>query len=433
SSFAATGDRPRVAIALNSKVDRTKRQKVLDLFFNEFSRIYAPLSATAPSSLAQQHALKQEHLLNQKSASATMYSTLAVPIVNRLKKRALATSITDTGIDGEYKAATVATAPPSINAFESLITTTAELTVNNYPITADESRLHPFGQDFAPRDSGFLFEGPKSCERCHHDFVPPLVMDDADFQACTYHRVRATFQQVGGSGGSKQRIYVCCNGDQSSPGCAIGPHVFKEIQFDALHARIPFTRLPPPPATPKQQQHAVVACDCEMSYTTAGMELTRVSFVDMQGAVIVDELVKTQFPVVDLNSAWSGITSLATAKYTLPQIHTLLYTRGISRDTIIIGHSLENDLCALRIVHSRIIDTSLVFPRRQQQATTTTTANVGVVHKLALKQLCERMLGRRIQVVGNIAGHDSVEDAKAALDLVLFFLQKRAAGVAISY
>lgn len=31
------------------------------------------------------------------------------------------------------------------------------------------------------------------------------------------------------------------------------------------------------------------------------------------------------------------------------------------KDTILIGHSLENDLNALRIVHDKVIDTSVLF------------------------------------------------------------------------
>ena len=33
-------------------------------------------------------------------------------------------------------------------------------------------------------------------------------------------------------------------------------------------------------------------------------------------------------------------------------------------DPIIVGHSLENDLNALGIVHSQVVDTALVFPGR---------------------------------------------------------------------
>ena len=39
--------------------------------------------------------------------------------------------------------------------------------------------------------------------------------------------------------------------------------------------------------------------------------------------------------------------------------------RHIHADTIIVGHSLENDLKALRIIHSNVVDTSVVFKQNK--------------------------------------------------------------------
>jgi hypothetical protein len=92
----------------------------------------------------------------------------------------------------------------------------------------------------------------------------------------------------------------------------------------------------------------------------------------------------------------------------------------ISHETLIVGHSLENDLNALGIIHRRIIDTCTLFPH-----------HLGLPHKISLRHLAERHLGRVIQhdktsVDGEGAlpsssssGHCSVEDAYAALELVL--------------
>lgn len=35
----------------------------------------------------------------------------------------------------------------------------------------------------------------------------------------------------------------------------------------------------------------------------------------------------------------------------------------INNDTIIVGHSLENDFHALKIIHNLVIDTSILFPK----------------------------------------------------------------------
>lgn len=36
----------------------------------------------------------------------------------------------------------------------------------------------------------------------------------------------------------------------------------------------------------------------------------------------------------------------------------------INKSTILIGHSLENDLHAMRMIHEKVIDTSILFARK---------------------------------------------------------------------
>ncbi|KAF9997285.1 RNA exonuclease 3, partial [Entomortierella chlamydospora] len=93
-------------------------------------------------------------------------------------------------------------------------------------------------------------------------------------------------------------------------------------------------------------------------YTTGGFELIRISVIDKTGKPIMDELVKPKNIVLDLNSRFSGITSLDGAKYTLEQARDR-FLELISNDTIIIGQSLENDFKVLRLVHTCVIDTAM--------------------------------------------------------------------------
>ena len=67
-----------------------------------------------------------------------------------------------------------------------------------------------------------------------------------------------------------------------------------------------------------------------------------------------------------------------------------------------IGHSLENDLNVLRLMHRAAIDTSLMFSHPR-----------GPPFKPALRVLTERLLNRRIQE----GSHDSVADAAATMAL----------------
>ncbi|KAJ3298517.1 RNA exonuclease 3 [Borealophlyctis nickersoniae] len=143
----------------------------------------------------------------------------------------------------------------------------------------------------------------------------------------------------------------------------------------------------------------------------AGMELTRLTVIDWWGSVLIDELVKPTTPVLDLNTRFSGVASLETAKLDLEGARKAVM--GIcSADTVFIGHGLENDLNALRILHTKIIDTSILFPH-----------NRGLPYRYSLRILAQKLMGRHIQQSGPV-GHDALEDSKAALDLVKLKLEK---------
>ncbi|KAI0506122.1 hypothetical protein F5B22DRAFT_479326 [Xylaria bambusicola] len=151
----------------------------------------------------------------------------------------------------------------------------------------------------------------------------------------------------------------------------------------------------------------VYALDCEMCMTGPDeYSLTRISLVGWDGTIILDELVKPDKPIVDYVTRFSGITEqmLAPVTTTLSDIQTKLLTILTPR-SILIGHSLESDLKALRLTHPFIVDTSLIFPHVR-----------GPPLKNSLKFLTQRFLKREIQ--NRAGGHDSIEDAKACLDLV---------------
>ena len=76
----------------------------------------------------------------------------------------------------------------------------------------------------------------------------------------------------------------------------------------------------------------------------------------------------------------------------------------IHEDDIIVAHSGENDLKALRLVHNNIVDTSVIFRGDNGR-------------KYSLKHLSNVLLQKQIQ--SSSAGHCSKEDAEAALVLAL--------------
>lgn len=79
----------------------------------------------------------------------------------------------------------------------------------------------------------------------------------------------------------------------------------------------------------------------------------------------------------------------------------------ITPRTILVGHSLNSDLTALKLTHPFIIDTAILYPHPR-----------GPPLKSSLKWLAQKYLGREIQKNHGMSGHDSIEDARACLDLV---------------
>lgn len=99
---------------------------------------------------------------------------------------------------------------------------------------------------------------------------------------------------------------------------------------------------------------------------------------------------------------------MAAATHTLESIQAAFLsspTPILNSHTILLGHSLECDLAALKIRHPLCIDTALIFRHPR-----------GPPYKPGLKWLTNKWLGREIQ--GAASGHDSEEDATACVDLL---------------
>lgn len=133
--------------------------------------------------------------------------------------------------------------------------------------------------------------------------------------------------------------------------------------------------------------------DCEMIKTTCGTELARVSIVDSKYHTLYDEYVLPQGQVIDYLTKYSGITKdhINAASKTLSQVQDDLLIL-INSEAILCGHSLENDLQALKLFHKRVADTALLFPHNSWSS------------KNSLKALAQKFLKKSIQNVKNYLG-----------------------------
>ncbi|XP_069066377.1 RNA exonuclease 5 isoform X2 [Pleurodeles waltl] len=160
---------------------------------------------------------------------------------------------------------------------------------------------------------------------------------------------------------------------------------------------------------PVTDRSPLFGLDCEMCLTEKGKELTRVSLVSANGCCIMDELVKPNNRILNYLTRFSGITRkiLLPVRTRLKDIQVRIKDL-LPPDAVLVGHSLNNDLRALEMIHLNVIDTSLLYPR-----------DCGGRYRL--KFLADAVLGQAIQCE-NQDGHDPTEDARATLELAQYMI-----------
>lgn len=164
---------------------------------------------------------------------------------------------------------------------------------------------------------------------------------------------------------------------------------------------------------PVCESSPMFSMDCEMCKTEKGdLDVTRISLIDEQFNVLIDEFVKPKERIIDYLTTFSGIKKehLENVNTTLDDIHQRLDVL-LPEDAILVGHSLNCDLQSLQLSHPYVIDTSCIY-----------NFSVYFNSKPSLRQLSNHYLKSDIQ--NKEGGHCSIEDARAAMQLVQLKLSK---------
>ncbi|XP_005077641.1 RNA exonuclease 1 homolog [Mesocricetus auratus] len=291
--------------------------------------------------------------------------------------------------------------------------------LRSYLLTEEQRREHgfPFAHPEKPGSAMLYTRGGeqpwspppppthRTCCRCGAEY--PVSSSGCCLcpDPCVFHWGRIRTSRVPGRG--SQVRYSCCYAPTGTRGCTVAKQHVQDGRKDNLQG---FAK-----TFPKKdwEAHAgIYALDCEMSYTTHGLELTRVTVVDTDLRVIYNTFVKPDNEIVDYNTRFSGVTEedLANTNVRLRDVQAVLLSL-FSAETILIGHSLESDLLALKFIHSTVVDTSVLFPHHR-----------GLPYKRSLRGLISQYLNQTIQ--NNTGGHSSIEDARACMQLVSWKMQE---------
>jgi RNA exonuclease 4 len=161
---------------------------------------------------------------------------------------------------------------------------------------------------------------------------------------------------------------------------------------------------PPPKQSPSINKY--LALDCEyvgVGPTGTDSALARITLVNWHGHVVMDHFVRPKMRVTDYRTHVSGVRSsdLVNAvehDWVLGELERL-----IGKETVLVGHGLENDMRVMMFHHPRRLtrDTSKYRPFRALARGKTPS----------LKRLAKHFLSVDIQA----GEHDSAEDARAAM------------------
>ncbi|XP_040447032.1 RNA exonuclease 1 homolog isoform X3 [Falco naumanni] len=421
---SASLQRPVIPTEFGAKVPTNIRQRYLNLFIDEC------LKFCSSSQEAFDKALSEEKVAYERSTSRNIYLNVAVNTLKKLRslvpnspsstnktsnkkvvsheavlggKLAAKTSFT-LNRSGSLRAEDL-TGAALYRRLKEYLMTEEQLKENGYPMPHPEKPGRAVL--FTAEEKKTIDSSCRICCRCGTEYMVSASGSCIRKEECVHHWGRLRKQRVPGGW---ETHYSCCSGAVGSPGCQVAKQHVHDGRKESLDGFVKtFEKLPTTEGYP-----GIYALDCEMCYTKQGLELTRVTVINSDLKVVYDTFVKPDTKVVDYNTRFSGVTEedLENTSITLRDVQAVLLNM-FSADTILIGHSLESDLFALKLIHGTVVDTAIVFPHR-----------LGLPYKRALRTLMADYLKRIIQ--DNVEGHDSSEDARACMELMVWKIKEDA-------
>lgn len=180
-----------------------------------------------------------------------------------------------------------------------------------------------------------------------------------------------------------------------------------------------------PAASAGEPKFRAVTLDCEMAGIASGAgEAILLCVTDyVTGALLFNRFVCPREEITQMRSSIHGI-SKSTLNNAISQGQALSGWEGarselwkyIDDNTILVGHALEHDLDALRIIHPRAVDSGILSRNA-----------VGIRRiRWGLQTLCSELL--KFEIRKNKGGiHDCLEDVLATREVVLFCTQNKEA------
>uniref|UniRef100_A0A8C1TUV9 RNA exonuclease 1 homolog n=2 Tax=Cyprinus carpio TaxID=7962 RepID=A0A8C1TUV9_CYPCA len=419
--------RPVIPAEFGAKVPTNVRQRYLNIFIDEC------LKFCSSEQQAFQKALEEEKVVYDRSSSKNIYLNVAVNTLTKLRSKSTPTSPVikspavsvnrksqshEEVLGGRLAATTSFTInrsgkqldvdPKGANLYKTLkkyAMTEEQLQEHGYPRPHPEMSGQAVVHNLPEKKNNDPFS--KICCRCGTEYKINANGSCVRKEECSHHWGRLRRNRVPGGW---ETLYSCCSGAVGSPGCEVCKQHVQDGRKESLDGFVKTFNKP----LPVDGNGGVYALDCEMCYTKQGLELTRVTVINSDLKVIYDTFVKPGSKVVDYNTRFSGVTQddLENTTITLRDVQAVLLSM-FSAESILIGHSLESDLFALKLIHSMVVDTAIVFPHR-----------LGLPYKRALRNLMADYLKRIIQ--DNVGGHDSSEDARACMELMIWKIKEDA-------